>query len=176
MDTSKQGNYSLNCFNVLIFLCPVPELSDLVDELQEVNDWITLGLYLGIKMCKLEEIELDYQKLGRCRTQMLEEWLKNTTPTWSALVQALVGIGNRCLAYMLAQKHGWLKLNSDSYCNCFVENWEYLLVVCVSIKVCIVDYFITINTRLSTQELLLPSYQLLILCVSWKVFFSKKRR
>ena len=79
-------------------------------ELQEVNDWITLGLYLGIKMSKLEEIEEDYPKLARCRTQMLQEWQNNVTPTWSDVIQALVGIGKRHLAYELAQKYGWLKI------------------------------------------------------------------
>ena len=75
-------------------------------ELQEVNDWVTLGLYLGIKMYKLKEVKEDYQTLAKCRTQMLDEWQNNVTPTWSAVVQALVGIGKRHLAYQLAQKHG----------------------------------------------------------------------
>ena len=90
----------------MLFLCSAPELADLVRELQEVNDWVTLGLYLGIKMHKLEEIEEDYPKLARRRTQMLQEWQNNVTPTWSAVVQALVGIGKRHLGYELAQKHG----------------------------------------------------------------------
>ena len=94
---------------MIFFQCTAPELADLVRELQDVNDWVTLGLYLGIKMSKLEEIEENYPKLARRRTQMLQEWHNNVTPTWSAVVQALVGIGKRHLAYELAQKHGWLK-------------------------------------------------------------------
>ena len=94
---------------VFPFLCTVPELGDLVHELQEVNDWVTLGLYLGIKMSKLQEIEEDHPNLARRRIQMLQEWQNNVTPTWSPVVQALVGIGKRRLAYELAQKHGWLK-------------------------------------------------------------------
>ena len=43
---------------------------------------------------------------------MFEEWRKKVTPTWSAVVQALVGIEERRLASELAQKHG--QLNSDS--------------------------------------------------------------
>ena len=42
---------------------------------------------------------------------MFEVWQKKVTPTWSAVVQALVEIGVRRLASELAQKHGWL--NSD---------------------------------------------------------------
>ena len=58
-------------------------------------------------MWKLEAIEAEYSKLGRRRTQMLEEWQKEVTPTWSAVVQALVRIGMRHLASEIAQKHGW---------------------------------------------------------------------
>lgn len=95
---------------LLSFLCKADdsaELADLVNELQEVNDWITLGLYLGIKMWKLEEIEADYPKLERRRTQMLKEWQKNDTSTWSAVVKALAQMGMRHLASELSQKHGW---------------------------------------------------------------------
>ena len=77
-------------------------------ELQDVNDWIPFGLYLGIKMPRLEAIKVDYPTLGERRTQMLNEWQKKVTPTWSAVVQALVGIGMRRLASELAQKNGWL--------------------------------------------------------------------
>ena len=97
---------SLQLFNVLTFLCAAAELADLVSELQEVNDWVTLGLYLGIEIWRLRAIKIDCQTIGDCRTQMLEEWQKKMTPTWSAIVQALVRIGMRHLASELAQKHG----------------------------------------------------------------------
>ena len=57
-------------------------------------------------MSRLEAIRVDYLTLGERRTQMLNEWQKNVTPTWSAVVQALVGIGMTHLASELAQKHG----------------------------------------------------------------------
>ena len=79
-----------------------------MSELQDVIDWIPFGLCLGIKMSRLEAIRVDYPTLGERRTQMLNEWQKNVTPTWSAVVQALVEIGMRRLASELAQKHGWL--------------------------------------------------------------------
>ena len=97
---------------LLSSLCPVPEVCDLDSELHEVIDWIPLGLYLGIKLPELKIIEANYPKdLKMCRIEMFKEWQKNVTPTWSAVVQALVGIGMRRLASELAQKHGWL--NSD---------------------------------------------------------------
>ena len=90
----------------MYFLYIAAELADLMSELQDVNDWVTLGLYLGIKMPRLEAIKVDCPTLGERRTQMLNEWQNNVTPTWSAVVQALVGIGMRRLASELAQKHG----------------------------------------------------------------------
>ena len=77
-----------------------------MSELQEVNNWIPLGLYLGIKIERLEAIKSDFPTLEQRRTQMLNEWQKNVTPTWSAVVQALVGIRMKRLASELAQKHG----------------------------------------------------------------------
>ena len=95
--------------NVVTFLCTAAELTDLVRELQEVNNWITFGLYLGIEMSRLEAIKVDCPTLEDRRTQMLSEWQKKVTPTWSAVVQALDKMGMRRLASELAQKHGWLR-------------------------------------------------------------------
>ena len=39
---------------------------------------------------------------------MFEEWQKNVIPTWSAVIEALLGIGMRRMASELARKHGWL--------------------------------------------------------------------
>ena len=75
-------------------------------ELQDVNDWLTFGICLGIKMPKLETIKSDCPTTGERRIQVLNEWHKSVIPTWSAVVQALVGIGMRRLASELAQKHG----------------------------------------------------------------------
>ena len=81
-------------------------MADLWSELQDVLDWIPLGLYLGIKMERLEAIKADFPTLGQRHAQMLKEWQKNVTPTWSAVVQALVKMGMKRLASELAQKHG----------------------------------------------------------------------
>ena len=87
--------------NVLTFLCTAAELADLVRELQEVNNWIPFGLYLGIKMSRLEAIKVDCPTFEDHRTQMLSEWQKKVTPTWSAVVQALDEIGMR--VWLLSQ-------------------------------------------------------------------------
>ena len=104
-------------------LCPVPEVCDLDCELHEVIDWIPLGLYLGIELPELMMIEANYPNdLKRCRVGMFEVWQNNEIPTWSAVVQALVGIGMRRLASELAQKHGWLKIIKCIYLIPFLYN------------------------------------------------------
>ena len=77
-----------------------------MNELKRVNDWIPLGLSLGVEMSTLEAIERERITIGERRTQMLSEWQKQATPTWSAVIQALVNMGMRHLASQLARKHG----------------------------------------------------------------------
>ena len=84
----------------------VAKLADLVNELKRVNDWIPLGLNLGVEISTLEAIERERITIGERRTQMLNEWQKQAIPTWSAVVQALVKMGMRPLASQLAQNHG----------------------------------------------------------------------
>lgn len=109
VDTHLQG------YSITFFLSTAAELDDLMSELQEVNDWTTMGLYLGIQFSKLEAIKVKCLTLGERRAEMLIEWHKNVVPTWSAVAQALLGMGMRHLASKLAQKHGWL--NCHSYHN-----------------------------------------------------------
>ena len=90
----------------LLITYSVPELLELVKELQDVDDWMSFGLHLGIRRPKLESIKAVCQTLAECHIQMLDEWQKNVTPTWSAVVEALAVIEMRQLASDLAQKHG----------------------------------------------------------------------
>ena len=93
---------------LFFLLHPVPEVCDLANELQKVIDWIYFGLNLGLKMEELETIEVNYPTLQRRRIEMFKEWQKKVTPTWSAVIQALMDTGMRRPAFELAQKHGWL--------------------------------------------------------------------
>ena len=123
----------MKCNILVSFLCQVPEVHDLESELHGVVDWIPFGLYLGIKLPELKAIEANYPTLQRCRIEMLEEWQKNVTPTWSAVVQALVGIGMRRLASELAETHGWLKnikIHTLTFHACCLSLQEFLLPSC----------------------------------------------
>jgi len=79
---------------------------DLVNELQEVNNWIPFGLNLGIDISRLEAIEKERATIEERRTQLFIYWQKQVVPTWSAVVKALINIGMRRLALKVAQKYG----------------------------------------------------------------------
>ena len=100
------------------FLHLVPEILDLNNELQKVIDWMVFGLNLGFEVEELQTIQVNYANdLKKCRFEMLIEWQKKVTPTWSAVIQALMDTGMRHLASELAQKHGWLKIS----CMLFIK-------------------------------------------------------
>ena len=101
----------------MFLLHPVPEVRDLNKELHKVIDWVPFGVHLGLQMEELKTIEANYPTLQRCRIEMLEEWQNKGTPTWSAVVQALMDTGMRRPAFELAQKHGWLKIS----CTLFIK-------------------------------------------------------
>ena len=84
----------------------VAELADLVNELKGVIYWIPLGLSLGLEISTLLAIERERITIEERRTHMLIAWQKQETPTWSAVIQALVKMGMRPLASQLAQNHG----------------------------------------------------------------------
>ena len=63
-------------------------------------------------MSSLRVIEMEYHTHSMRHLNMLQEWCHSRIPTWSAVVQALVGIGMRRLASQLAQKHGLLSISS----------------------------------------------------------------
>ena len=82
------------------------ELNDLLTQLSTVDKWYTLGVYLGLHPWILAAIKEQCATIEECRTQMLLQWQNNVTPTWSAVVKALVEIGQDRLASDLAAKYG----------------------------------------------------------------------
>ena len=84
----------------------ITDLRDLMNEMSTVSQWYLLGIYLGVDLTALETVEADHQKTEDRRTHTLIQWWKHVTPTWSAVVKALVGIGRGRLASQLAEKRG----------------------------------------------------------------------
>ena len=67
-----------------------PTLSELSNELDSVN-WHELGVKLGLQGHQLREIEQNYPRdSNRCKTEMLDLWLRNSeNPSWEAVAKAL---------------------------------------------------------------------------------------
>ena len=92
------------------------ELVDLFRELEGVTEWLSLGMYLGVRWPRLMDIKSDNQLTTKDRReQVLIEWQKQVTPlTWSAVVKALVGIRREGLAAHLASKYGMFAMTLRS--------------------------------------------------------------
>ena len=55
----------------------IDKLVDVKNALKRVNNWLSLGLQLGLLYTTLEQIEIDNRgKVDQCMTKMLAAWLK----------------------------------------------------------------------------------------------------
>ena len=62
----------------------------LVHELKEVVEWQQLGVYLGLSMAEIKEIEQDHLYTARRRMEMLNKWMKKkVNPSWLVVIEAL---------------------------------------------------------------------------------------
>ena len=84
--------------------------SGLVRELNEVVQWMWLGIQLGVPFYTLKSISNQYSVHGDkiCRTEMLSTWLDSHAdePTWAEVVSAIFRTGNKSLARRIANKYG----------------------------------------------------------------------
>ena len=76
-----------------------------MNELQEVTDWVALGVYLGIEMRILMSVKKDRLKTNECRRIMLGIWMKEQEATWSKVVHVLVEMKMYRLAVRIASKY-----------------------------------------------------------------------
>ena len=69
-----------------------------------MDGWFKLGIYLGISYSELKIIEVQHHDPHRCRMEMLQAWLNNYQPSWSAVIEALKLLKMNQLAKSLAAK------------------------------------------------------------------------
>ena len=78
----------------------------LVHELNEVTNWQYLGMFLGLGMAEIKEIEQDHSDTPRRRMEMLEKWMrKEGNPSWEMVVEALEKMSELRLANQLRVKY-----------------------------------------------------------------------
>ena len=78
----------------------------------DVNQWLSLGLALGLHYPTLEKIEADKEKVDDRRRQMLVAWLQqkddvitDALPTWNTLVSALRKIKENVVADKISREY-----------------------------------------------------------------------
>ena len=76
------------------------------DETASVVQWYTFGLYLSVRPCELEIINLECRFNREGLARMLSAWLKTGEATWLSLVCALRKMGQSDLASKIARKKG----------------------------------------------------------------------
>ena len=86
-----------------------PGLRDILDAIEDVNDWHSLGIHLRLDIAQLDQIEEQYfatQGHRRCKTKMIDLWLKvKPDASWYMLIKALKKIKEESLADRLTAKY-----------------------------------------------------------------------
>ena len=74
-----------------LFFAPKDDLPDLLYAIENVTDWMKLGVSLKLPWAKLKDIESQYKlDVGRCKMEMLTMWLNmDVHATWELLASAL---------------------------------------------------------------------------------------
>ena len=96
-------------FNVTVTLLIPADIHDLCEVLESMNDlneWNVLGLQLGLHYPTLQKIENDHpNRTDTCKMKMLAAWLQQQdnvsqkgVPSWSVLQAALKKLGENELA------------------------------------------------------------------------------
>ena len=83
-------------------------LIDVLDEINTINDWTSLGLQLGLEGYQLDEIDDNNRaNVKNCRWKMISKWLDTGDASWRALVRALASkqVGKKGLAKRIADEH-----------------------------------------------------------------------
>ena len=76
--------------------------------LEKENDWRTLGIFLEVEECILDEIERLYESKGirRCKEELFKVLKRREEyPTWEEIAGALDKVGNRALAKEIREKY-----------------------------------------------------------------------
>ena len=75
-------------------------------ELVKVTKWDQLGLFLGLEMADIKEVELNHHELARRRMAMLDKWTsKQESASWEMVIEALENLSELVLANHLRKKY-----------------------------------------------------------------------
>ena len=108
-DGSLKCLYVVSCvvsYSGTEYVLMLDDLRELVQELEPIKEWFTLGLYLGLKDDELSEIEADHHYLQRRKSEVLLKWLrKGRNCTWRRVVEVLMQMGEMAVADTIKLKY-----------------------------------------------------------------------
>ena len=84
----------------LLLYTGIDDLAEITTALEDVNNWLPLGLQLGLRYKTLERIgENKRENIDKCKTEMLVAWLQQqANPCCADLKEALKKIGQNRVA------------------------------------------------------------------------------
>ena len=81
-------------------------VDQLVQELNEVTEWQSLGNFLGLSVSVIKEINQDCHDTASKRLAMFDKWLRNeVNPSWEKIVEGLEKMSELRLANWLKNKY-----------------------------------------------------------------------
>ena len=82
------------------------DLSQLCEEVKNISDWYSLGLYLEIPESELKTIEANYPKVERRNQEVCATFIRsNPKASWKLIIQALNKMDENCLAGEIHEKY-----------------------------------------------------------------------
>ncbi len=97
-------------------------IGEVFSEVQEITEWMTLGVHLNLELPQLKRIELMHSDPKRHLLDMLDTWL-NTMPeaSWSDIVRALRKMEQNVLAGNIEAKFINTTTNGTYNCLCNIN-------------------------------------------------------
>ena len=84
-----------------------PDIKNILEVLDEVTEWYSLGVYLGLEPFKLKIIEKDHEgDVVRQKLEMLILYCSSNDFDWRDIVVALTKMKLFCIAYRIAHQKG----------------------------------------------------------------------
>ena len=117
-----------------------PTAQQLLTELDEVDDWFSFGVALGITVGRLREIQASNQDgVRRWKIEMFQSWLDSTpNASWEDIIKALEQCHHVALAERLRSRYIGQQESSGVWCVCVrVHVCVCVCSVCVCVCVCV---------------------------------------
>ena len=107
---------------------PTLTQKNILNAIKDVADWKLLGIQLGIKGSKLQEIDANNSgQIANCRLDLINYWLdSDVSASWQELITALKEIDEHVLAEEIRALY-----YPQNEGTCITLHWECIDSICV---------------------------------------------